>query len=52
MSFQNAIMYSRVVPMPGNTKDNAPLYDESKDACNPDNFKNEDFYEEIIIKAK
>lgn len=48
-------MYSRVVPMPGDNKDteNAPLYDESKDACNPDNFKDENFDEdEIIVTAK
>lgn len=44
-------MYSRVVPMPGdsNQTDNKPIFDESKDACNPDNFKDEDFEEEITI---
>lgn len=49
-------MYSRAVPMPGDEADNsrnAPLYDDSKDACNPDNFKDElkdgDFE---IIKAR
>lgn len=42
--------------MPGDGKgdsDNAPLYDDKKDACNPDNFKDENFdEEEIIIKKK
>lgn len=42
--------------MPGDGKgesDNAPLYDDTKDACNPDNFKDENFdEEEIIIKKK
>lgn len=41
--------------MPGDDKDsndNAPLYDDSKDACNPDNFKNEDFEEDEIIVRK
>ena len=47
-------MYSRVVPMPGDTNqsEDAPIYDESKDACNPDNFTDDNFDEEIIIKAK
>lgn len=51
ISFTNALMYGRAVPMPGDDKesDNAPLYDESKDACNPDNFP--EFEDEIIIKA-
>jgi hypothetical protein len=44
-------MYSRALPMPGDEKDdNTPLYDESKDANNPDNFK--DFTDdEEIVKA-
>lgn len=50
------MMYARSVPMPGDQKgdiDNAPVYDDSKDACNPDNFKDEKFDEdEIIVKAK
>lgn len=43
-------MYSRAVPMPGDvSEDDAPLYDETKDANNPDNF--EDFEEEIDVKS-
>lgn len=29
-------------------KEDAPLYDDSLDACNPDNF--EDFEDEIIVR--
>lgn len=50
------MMYARSNPMPGDEKgdsDTAPLYDDRKDACNPDNFKDEEFDEdEIIVKAK
>lgn len=50
------MMYARSVPMPGDEKednDTAPLYDDSKDACNPENFNAENFDEdEIIVKAK
>ena len=55
ISFTNAIMYSRVVPMPGDEKEpDKPLYEESKDACNPDNFKEEfsDDEDEIIVRAR
>ena len=55
ISFTNALMYSRAVPMPGDEKEpDRPLFDASKDACNPENFKNEQFDEEdeIIVKAK
>lgn len=32
-------MYSRVVPMPHDkNEDDKPLFDDSLDACNPDNF--------------
>ena len=33
-------MYSRVVPMPHDKsdEDEKPFFDESLDACNPDNF--------------
>lgn len=45
-------MYGRAVPMPGDKKEseNAPLYDDSKDACNPDNF-HDDFEDEITVRA-
>lgn len=47
-------MYSRSVPMPGDSKadDNNPIYDDSKDACNPNNFKEDDFEDEIIVSAR
>lgn len=50
MSYINAIMYSRAVPMPGDKDENAdkPLYDDSKDANNPDNFKDFTGDEEIV----
>lgn len=32
-------MYSRAMPMPGDMAENSiPLYDDSKDANNPENF--------------
>lgn len=41
--------------MPGDDRDNtenAPAYDDSKDACNPDNYNTDNFDEgDIIIKA-
>ena len=50
MSYVNAIMYSRAVPMPGDRDEAAdkPLYDDSKDANNPDNFKDFTADEEIV----
>jgi hypothetical protein len=49
ISFTNALLYSRAVPMPGDTeeKSDAPLYDDSLDANNPANF--EDFEDEIDV---
>lgn len=42
-------MYSRAVPMPDDEKgDDVPLFDETKDMNNPDNF--EDFDNEEIIR--
>lgn len=41
--------------MPGTSKgdtDSAPLYDDTKDACNPDNFKDEFTDEDEIIIRK
>ena len=56
MIFLNALLYSRAMPMPDDTsnKDNsdAPLYDDSKDANNPNNFKDFDEDEEIEVKAR
>lgn len=51
MSYQNAIMYARAVPMPYDKSEDAdkPLFDESLDACNPANF--EDFDNEEIVRA-
>lgn len=50
ISFTNALLYSRAVPMPGDVSDkaDAPLYDGSKDANDPKNF--EAFNDEIEIK--
>lgn len=40
--------------MPGdkNEEENAPVYDDSKDACNPNNFKEDNFEDEIIVSAR
>ena len=41
MCYLNAIMYSRAIPMPNDKSDDAdkPLYDETKDACDENNFQ-------------
>lgn len=48
ISYVNALMYSHAVPMPYDKNDNEdndkPLYDDSKDANNPNNFN--DFIED------
>lgn len=48
MSYLNALMYSRAMPMPGDESEtaDAPLYDDALDANNPDNF--DKFTEETI----
>ena len=53
ISYKNAIMYSRAMPMPNDeTEDDQPLYDDSLDANNPDNFnKFNDFEDEEIVRA-
>ncbi len=53
ISYKNAIMYSRAMPMPNDeTEDDKPLFDESLDANNPDNFnKFNDFEDEEVVKA-
>lgn len=52
ISYQNAIMYSRVVPMPHDEDETARLpFDESKDACNPENFKGDTFTDEQVIRV-
>lgn len=53
MSYLNAIMYSRAMPMPGDGEDeDAPLYDERMEVDNPDNinnsFNNFDGDEEVV----
>lgn len=50
ISYVNAIMYSHAVPMPFDEDDDAPLYDDSKDACNPANFAKENFEDEEIVR--
>ena len=50
MSYTNAILYSRAMPMPDDEKDNdTPLYDGTKDANDPNNFN--DFNEEEIVRV-
>ncbi len=53
ISYKNAIMYSRAMPMPNDeTEDDQPLYDDSLDANNPDNFnKFNDFEDEEVVRA-
>lgn len=48
ISYVNAVMYSRALPMLNDEKDDSPLFDESKDANNPDNFKDFTDDEEIV----
>lgn len=50
ISYINAIMYSRAVPMPGDDaeSDNAPIFDATKDACQDIDLESTD--EEIIVK--
>lgn len=48
-------MYSHSLPMAGKVEqkdENAPLYDESKDACDPVNFKKGNLEEEVPIRFK
>lgn len=49
ISYTNALLYARAVPMPGDVEDklDAPLYDDTKDANSPNNF--EDFEDEIDV---
>lgn len=53
ISYTNAIIYSKSVPMYGDKPDNmnedAPIYDETKDANNPDFFN--DFEDEEVIRV-
>lgn len=47
-------MYSRAVPLMGDEseKDDKPLYDDTLDANNPDNYnKFDDFEDEIVVRA-
>ena len=51
ISYLNAIMYSRAVPMPNDKSEvDRPLFDESKDACNLNLFTNETFENEEIVR--
>ena len=52
ISYKNAIMYSRAMPMPNDKSDSdKPLYDDRLDANNPDNFnKFNNFEEEEIVR--
>ena len=48
MSYLNALMYSRAMPMPGDVSETSdrPLYDDALDANNPQNF--DKFNEETV----
>lgn len=50
MSYKNAIMYSRAMPMTDDMEyEESPLYDGSKDANDPENFNN--FENEEVVRA-
>lgn len=54
ISYKNAIMYSRAMPMPNDETedDSKPLFDDSLDANDPNNFdKFNDFEDEQIVRA-
>ena len=53
ISYKNAVMYSRAMPMPDDLKDEySPLYDGSKDANDPENFsKFNDFENEEVVRV-
>ena len=48
ISYANVIMYSHAIPIPGDD-DEAPLYDDSKDACADIDLNDN---EEEIIKSR
>lgn len=52
ISYKNAVMYSRVMPMPNDKSEkDQPLYDDRLDANNPENYhKFNDFEEEEIVR--
>lgn len=49
ISYANVIMYSHAIPIPDDGEDDAPLYDENKDACADIDLNNND---EEIIKSR
>lgn len=52
ISYKNAVMYSRTMPMPDDKSEtDRPIYDDSLDANNPDNFnKFNDFDKEETVR--
>ena len=54
ISYKNAIMYSRAMPMPddGEDEDGATYFDESLDANNPDNFSKFDNFDGDEISVR
>lgn len=48
MSYINVVMYSKAMPLPGDRNEDKPLFDDSKDACNPDNFTDFTDEEEVV----
>lgn len=52
MSYKNALMYSKVLPLPYDKNEDRPLFDESLDANNPANYnKFKDFEGEEIVRV-
>lgn len=51
ISYTNAILYSKATPMYGDKSDDEdkPLFDETKDANNPDLFN--DFENEEVVRV-
>lgn len=49
ISYENVVMYSKSLPSYDSQKDDAPLYDDSKDACNDIDLTDD---EEIIVRAR
>ncbi len=49
ISYQNLMLYNLAMPGYDDEEDNAPEFDESKDANNPDNFASDE--DEKVIRA-
>lgn len=49
VSFVNLIMYGAAVPLYDDEKNETPVFDESMDANNPNNFSDDE--DEIVVKV-